>query len=327
MKAGETKAGAAAHVVVLGTGGTISGRARAAGDNVGYTTGEVQVSELIDGLEVPGVALSAEQVANIDSKDMDFGVWRTLAQRCAHWLAQDEVTGVVVTHGTDTLEETAFFLHELLPASKPVVLTCAMRPASALVPDGPQNILDAVALAATPGVHGVTVVCAGTVHGASDVQKVHPYRVDAFSSGDMGPIGYIEEGRLRQARNWPESPAGRAHRAMKNIAAATPWPRVEIVTSHAGAGASLVDLLVREREAGAADAVQGLVVAATGNGSVHAALEQALLRAQAAGIRVVRATRCAFGRIVPGAAHALPDAGALSPVKARIVLMLSLMQA
>lgn len=324
MTTGETRT-RAAHVVVLGTGGTISGRAHVSGDNVGYTTGEVAVSELIDGLEVPGVALSAEQVANIDSKDMDIGVWRALAQRCAHWLAQDEVTGVVVTHGTDTLEETAFFLHELLPASKPVVLTCAMRPASALVPDGPQNIRDAVTLAATPGAQGVSVVCAGTVHGAPDVQKVHPYRLDAFSSGDMGPIGYIEEGRLRQARNWPTAPAGRAQAAMKNIAPTEFWPRVEIVTSHAGAGASLVDLLVQEREAGAADAVQGLVVAATGNGSVHAALEQALLRAQVAGIRVVRATRCAFGRIVPGAGHALPDAGALSPVKARIALMLSLM--
>ncbi|MDQ7956179.1 MAG: asparaginase [Pseudomonadota bacterium] len=325
MTTGETKP-RAAHVVVLGTGGTISGRAHAAGDNVGYTTGEVGVSELIDGLEVPGVVLSAEQVANIDSKDMDFGVWRALAQRCAHWLAQDEVTGVVVTHGTDTLEETAFLLQEVLPTSKPVVLTCAMRPASALVPDGPQNVLDAVALAATPGVQGVSVVCAGAVHGASDVQKVHTYRLDAFSSGDMGPMGYIEEGRLRQARSWPAASVGRAQAAMNNIASTVAWPRVEIVTSHAGSGAALVDLLVRERETGAVDAVQGVVVAATGNGSVHAALEQALLRAQAAGIRVVRATRCAFGQIVPGAHHALPDAGALSPVKARIALMLSLMQ-
>jgi L-asparaginase len=325
MTSGETN-GRAAHVVVLGTGGTIAGRAAAAGDNVGYTAGQVGVSHLIDGLEVPGVVLSAEQVVNIDSKDMDASVWQLLAARCDHWLAQDEVTGVVVTHGTDTLEETAFFLHQVLAASKPVVFTCAMRPASALVPDGPQNIRDAVILAATPGVQGVTVVCAGTVHGATDVQKVHPYRVDAFSSGDMGPIGYIEEGQLRQARNWPEAPAERARAAMKKIASAVAWPRVEIVTSHAGVGAQLVDLLVREREAGAADAVQGLVVAATGNGTVHAALEQALLRAQAAGIRVVRATRCAFGQIVPGAHHALPDAGALSPVKARISLMLSLMR-
>ena len=325
MTTGNTNA-PAAHVVVLGTGGTISGRARAAGDNVGYTAGEVGVSELIDGLQVPGVALSAEQVANIDSKDMDFGVWQALAARCVHWLAQDGVSGLVITHGTDTLEETAFFLHQVLAASKPVVLTCAMRPASALVPDGPQNIRDAVALAATPGARGVSVVCAGVVHGAPDVQKVHTYRLDAFSSGDMGPIGYIEEGRLRQARNWPSAPAEPAWAAMKSIATAGAWPRVEIVSSHAGAGAALVDLLVREREAGTADAVQGLVVAATGNGTVHAALEQALLRAQAAGIRVVRATRCVFGQVVPGAQNALPDAGALSPVKARIALMLSLMQ-
>lgn len=325
MTTGEKKE-RTARVVVLGTGGTIAGRARGAGDNVGYTAGEVSVSDLIEGLEVPGVALCAEQVANIDSKDMDARVWQALASRCVHWLAQDEVAGVVVTHGTDTLEETAFFLHEVLAASKPVVLTCAMRPASALVPDGPQNLRDAIALAAMPGVQGVTVVCAGTVHGAPDVQKVHPYRVDAFSSGDMGPVGYIEEGRLRQARSWPTTPAGQARESMRKAALAVSWPRVEIVTSHAGAGAALVDLLVREREGGAVEAVQGLVVAATGNGSVHATLEQALLRAEAAGISVVRATRCAFGQIVPGARHALRDAGALSPVKARIALMLSLMQ-
>lgn len=316
----------AAHVVVLGTGGTISGRARAAGDNVGYTAGEVGVSELIDGLDVPGVALSAEQVANIDSKDMDVGVWRQLADRCAHWLAQDGVSGLVITHGTDTLEETAFFLHSVVPAHKPVVLTCAMRPASALAPDGPQNIRDAIAVAATPGARGVMAVCAGVVHGAVDVQKVHTYRLDAFCSGDMGPIGHVEEGRLRQARNWPAAPAGQAQAAMKKIAPGATWPRVEIVASHAGAGAGLVDLLLREREAGTAGAVQGLVVAATGNGTVHSALEAALVRAQSAGVRVMRATRCVFGQVVPGAQHALPDAGALNPVKARIALMLSLLE-
>jgi len=311
-----------AHVVVLGTGGTISGRARAAADNVGYTAGEVAVSELIDGIEVPGVTLAAEQVANIDSKDMDAEVWQRLARHCMHWLQQDEVAGVVVTHGTDTLEETAFFLHEVLAFAKPVVLTCAMRPASALVFDGPQNIRDAIAVAATPGAQGVMVVCAGTVHGALDVQKVHTYRLDVFSSGDMGPIGHVEEGRLRQARQWPAAPAGRVQGTVREPSA---WPRVEIVLSHAGAGAALVDSLVCEREEGRAGAIDGLVVAATGNGTVHHALEAALLRAQVAGVRVVRTTRCAFGHIVPGGAHALPDAGALSPVKARIALMLSLM--
>jgi L-asparaginase len=106
--------------------------------------------------------------------------------------------GVVITHGTDTLEETAFFLHSVLAPAKPVVLTCAMRPATALSPDGPQNVRDAIAVAATAGAQGVTVVCAGTVHSGVDVQKVHTYRLDAFASGDAGPIGYVEEGAVRR---------------------------------------------------------------------------------------------------------------------------------
>lgn len=312
--------GAARQLVVLGTGGTIAGRAAAVGDNIGYTAGQVGVAELLGGIEPPpGVTLQAEQVAQLDSKDMDFGTWQALAARCAHWLAQPEVAGIVVTHGTDTLEETAFFLHSTLRATKPVVLTCAMRPATALAPDGPQNLRDAMSVAATPGARGVTVVCAGVIHGAPDVQKVHTYRLDAFSSGDAGPVGYVEEGAVRLLRAWPTVPD--APRPLPDAA----WPRVEIVLSHAGASGALIDALVKEREAGAEDAVRGLVLAATGNGTLHHSLEEAALRAQAAGIAVLRATRCAQGRILPRADDRLPDAGALSPVKARIALALSLM--
>src|SRR4051794_9743617 len=126
------------RVVVLGTGGTIAGKAASIGDNIGYTAGQVGVADLLGGIEPPaGVTLVAEQVAQLDSKDMSFEVWQKLAQRCAHWLARPDVAGIVITHGTDTLEETAFFLHSVLAATKPVVLTCAMRPATALAPDGP----------------------------------------------------------------------------------------------------------------------------------------------------------------------------------------------
>ena len=178
-------------LVVLGTGGTIAGTAATAGDNIGYTAAQVGVAQLL--LAIPALAqmpcvLVSEQVAQIDSKDMSHAVWQALAERASHFLAQPDVQGIVITHGTDTLEETAYFLHAVLPApllaAKPVVLTCAMRPASAMVPDGPQNLLDACAVALTPGAAGVVAVCAGSVHGAVDVQKQHTYRVDAFSSGD-----------------------------------------------------------------------------------------------------------------------------------------------
>ena len=153
--------------------------------------------------------LVAEQVAQIDSKDMGFDIWRHLALRCAHWLAQADVAGIVITHGTDTLEETAFFLQAVLAPAKPVVLTCAMRPATALAPDGPQNVLDAVAVAAAAGARGVVVVCAGTIHGAADVAKQHTYRLDAFSSGDAGPH------RLRR---------GRPAAAVEELAGGRPGP-------------------------------------------------------------------------------------------------------
>jgi len=324
-----TKSELSGCVVVLGTGGTIAGRAAAASDNIGYSAAEVGVDELVRELELPtGVTLRSEQIAQIDSKDMAFAVWQALAARCAHWLAHEDVRGIVITHGTDTLEETAFFLHSVLAPCKPVVLTCAMRPASAMAPDGPQNVRDAIAVAVTAGARGVTVVCAGTVHGPLDVQKVHTYRLDAFASGDSGPLGYVEEGAVRQVREWPvpsaDAPAVFARAARTDAAR---WPRVEILTSHAGARGEIIDALLRERRDGAADAVQGLVLAATGNGSLHGALEAAALRAQAEGVAVVRATRCVDGRILSLPGAALRDAGSLTPVKARIALMLALLPA
>jgi len=308
------------RVVVLGTGGTIAGRAASSGDNIGYTAGQVGVADLLGGIEAPeGVTLVAEQVAQLDSKDMGFEIWQKLAQRCVHWLAQPDVAGVVITHGTDTLEETAFFLHSVLASAKPVVLTCAMRPATALSPDGPQNVRDAIAVAVTAGARGVTAVCAGTVHSGLDVQKVHTYSLDAFASGDAGPIGYVEEGGVRRVREWPDATPTRASKA---VDAPGPWPRVEIVMSHAGASGAIIDALLRE---GAEQPVRGLVLATTGNGTLHHALEAAALKAQDAGIAVLRATRCTSGRILPKPDDRLRDAGALTPVKARIALMLELL--
>jgi L-asparaginase len=311
-------------IVILGTGGTIAGTAAQAGDNLGYTAAQVGIDQLVAAL--PALAnsrheLLSEQVAQVDSKDMSFGIWRALAQRVAHWLAQDEVQGIVITHGTDTLEETAFFLQAVLDPAKPVVLTCAMRPATALAPDGPQNMLDAVAVASHAGARGVVAVCAGVIHTAADVQKVHTYRLDAFSSGDAGPLGYVEEGRLRLLRNWPSAPSRQGQTAIKNIASDAmdrPWPRVDIVMNYAGADGRAVRALV-------ADGVQGLVVAGTGNGTLHHALEAALLEAQSGGVRVVRATRCLDGRVLPKADEVLADSQGLSPVKARVALMLALM--
>lgn len=303
-------------LVILGTGGTIAGKAAHASDNIGYTAAQVGIDQLL--AAIPALAGSgsfiSEQVSQIDSKDMGFEVWAQLAVRVRHFLADDDVQGIVITHGTDTLEETAYFLQSVCQPAKPVVLTCAMRPATALAPDGPQNVMDAVAVARHPEACGVVAVCAGTVHSALDVQKVHPYKLDAFSSGDAGPIGYVEEGKLRLLRNWPIPHVEIAFVAIENIAT---WPRVEIVMSYAGASALMVRALVDQ-------GVRGLVVAGTGNGTIHEDLQAGLLRAQAAGVRIVRSTRCLDGRILPLPGNVIADSQGLSPVKARIALMLDL---
>lgn len=331
-------------VVVLGTGGTIAGLAASAHDNLGYTAAQVAVTQLLESLPRPpgfGHELVAEQLAQIDSKDMGFAVWQRLAQRCQQLVSDPAVQGIVITHGTDTMEETAYFLHAVLSGggilAKPVVLTGAMRPASSLTPDGPQNLLDALTLAAHADACGVLVVFAGTVHAAVDVQKVHTYKLDAFGSGDAGPIAYVEEGAVRMVRGGlgggsaahlreaDAVPCGAATAAFSLPSESAAWPRVEIVMSYAGAGASMVDGLLSHGLA-SDNPVRGIVVAATGNGSLHQDLETALLRAQANGVSVVRATRCTAGRVLAKAGDAIPGSEGLSAVKARIALMLGLMQ-
>lgn len=316
-------------IVVLGTGGTIAGVAARPSDNLGYVAAQQGVDELLGGL--PGLAefpleVRSEQVAQIDSKNMDFADWQRLLRRCQHWLACDDVQAVVVTHGTDTLEETAYFLQAVLAPRKPVVLTCAMRPASSIGADGPQNLMDALTVAAYPGAQGVVAVCAGTIHGALDVQKVHTWRLDAFSSGDAGAIGQVAQGALYLWRDWPPSSPAFTKDEVERIASLARWPRVEIVTSHAGASGALVDALVSAKVAQVMGNVpaQGIVVAATGNGSLHHELEAALLRAQEGGVRVVRATRCCQGQVASATEHAIPDSKGLSAVKARVAMILQL---
>lgn len=306
----------AEKIVLLGTGGTIAGTSAQAGDNVGYTAGQLSVAHLIAAVPALGrVPLEAEQVAQLDSKDMSHAVWQALAQRVAVHLARPEVAGMVITHGTDTLEETAWFLHRILAPQKPVVLTCAMRPASSLQPDGPQNLLDAVTVAQSGVAQGVLCVAQGQVLAAEDVRKVHGYRIDAFSAGDAGPLARVEEGQLIALRPWPEAQAMGLHAIAHDAAQ---WPRVGVVCSHAGAEPWAV-------EAAVAAGLQGLVVEGTGNGTVHHRLEAALQQAQSAGLRVLRASRCVAGGVVGAPAGALPSAGGLTPAKARVELLLQLL--
>jgi L-asparaginase len=320
-------------LVFLGMGGTIAGTAASPGDNVGYTAAQVGVQALLE--SVPGlravlggyVALS-EQVCQIDSKDLVPGEWRALLQRVTHYLGMDAVAGLVVTHGTDTLEETAYFLSRTVPAEllsrKAVVLTCAMRPASSLSPDGPGNMADAAAVALCRGARGVLVVCAGKIHSAAHVQKVHPYRTDAFDSGEAGPVGLVEEGRVRLLCAWPAVDAS-APAVDTAALEGDSWPRVELLVSHAGATGMVVRALLKDATGEAP--LRGIVVAGTGNGTIHQDMEVALREAQSLGVGVVRVSRCAYGQVVGGGASARSGsfrAYGLSAVKARIALMLEI---
>ena len=305
--------GPARKIVVLGTGGTMAGTAVRPEDHTGYRAAQLGVQALV--AAVPALQrwpLEAEQVAQIDSADMTHAVWQRLVQRAAAHLAREDVGAIVVTHGTDTLEETAYLLHRLLAPAKPLVLTAAMRPATALQADGPQNLLDAVTLAAEPGARGVLAVMAGQVWAGAELRKRHPYRLEAFDAGDAGALGAIEQGALRRWRDWP---AGTPLGAVLVEADPARWPRVEIVTSHGGSDGRLVDAVC-------AQGVDGLVVAGVGNGQVHAGLGAALQRARGQGVVVAVTTRCGSGVVVGTGAGAY---GALTPVQARIELMLGLL--
>jgi len=309
-------------VVVIGTGGTIAGAATRPGAHLGYQAGALAAQALVDAVPaLAGRAIEAHSLAQLDSCDMDHATWVALARAVTEQLARPEVAGVVVTHGTDTLEETATFLHRTVAATKPVVMTAAMRPATAPSPDGPQNLLDAVTLAATPGVQGVLLAFGGAVYAGTEARKVHGYRVEAFMGGDAGPLALWQDGRLRVLRAWPAVDGGAAAALAVPVAG---WPVVDIVTSHAGArGASLAALV----QAGA----RGIVIAGTGNGSVHHTLLAAAKAAQAQSVQVWRASRCVAGGVVEGegrAADALgiaPGAPDTTPAQARVRLLLALL--
>ena len=307
----------ASKIVILGTGGTLAGAAADPGDNVGYRAAQLGVEQIVASIPaLAGFDLQTEQVAQIDSKDMSLEVWQKLAASVAYHVDRSDVAGIVITHGTDTLEETAYLLQRVLAPDKPVVLTAAMRPTTSLQSDGAQNLLDAVRVAQQPGARGVVTVVAGRIFGALDVRKLHTYRLDAFGSGDAGDIGVVQEGEPTLWRAWPEGePLG------LDVLASERPPRVAIVMNHGDADGSIVDAL-------RAHGIDGIVVAGTGNGSLNHRLEAALRRARdEGGVQVLRCTRVASGSVLQTAIDVFESAGALTPGQARVELLLRLLAA
>ena len=313
------------RIVILATGGTIAGSA-AAETGGAYTSAKISVDELLSAVpDIRNLAdISGEQVASIGSQDMNEQVWLSLAERCNTLLAQDDVDGLVITHGTDTMEETALFLHLTVHSQKPVILTGAMRPANAHSADGPMNLFEAVATAVCPDStgRGVMVVTNDTIFGARDVTKSCTTAIHTFQSPNFGPLGHIlshhvEFQRRPQRRHTYESEF--------DTTDLTSLPKVGIVYAHTGGDSALAAQAFTDA------GYDGIVHAGFGNGNFHERVGTVLKAAAAKGIVVVRASRAMSGTVTE--AGEVDDrelgfiaAGLLNPQKARILLQLSLTQ-
>lgn len=306
-------------IALLATGGTIAGSATTATDTTGYVAAALGAEALLAAVpEIGSVArILAQQVYSIDSKDITVAHWLALARSVQEALDNPEVAGIVITHGTDTLEETAAFLDLTLECRhKPVILTGAMRPANALSADGPMNLYDAVSAAAHPDSagRGVLVCFNRTLLRGATVRKHHTSSLDAFGSGEAGPVGHTHPIRYHCA----PPPHDRAAHAIPADAASL--PRVDILHVGAGMSDALLDYTVRS-------GARGVILALPGNGSLPQQWHEAVSRAVAAGVRVVRATRCGNGNVSPHDTDqhcGSTPAAALTPEAARISLMLEL---
>jgi len=245
---------------------------------------------------VPGLDklanLSGEQLCNIDSKDMQEAIWLQLAERVEAAAERKDVDGIVITHGTDTLEETAFFLQLTVKTDKPIVLTGAMRPATAISADGPMNIWQSVQVAADKSAtgRGVLVVMNGQINGAETVTKVNVNALEAFQSPGRGPMGVIIDEKIC----WNESGACTlpTHSGSVSVKNLTQLPKVRIIYGYVGGDDGLFV------KAALRDEARGLVYAACGNGSVPEKLTGLLKETVASGVPVVIATRCGGGIVV-----------------------------
>ena len=310
------------NIVVLATGGTIAGAA-ASDVQAGYTSGQVGVEQLLGAVpQAKKLAnLRGEQISNIGSQDMNDEVWLKLARRINELAAMSNVSGIVITHGTDTIEETAYFLNLVVKTTKPVVLTAAMRPSTALSADGPLNFYNAVGVAANKQAvgRGVLVVINDWIHGASSLTKTSTTAVQTFMSPLRGLIGTVAYGNAEFYRG----PVGRNTVDSEfSLDGVTALPRVDIIMAYENMDGALIDAAV-------AAGAKGIVIAGVGNGNLTAAAVKSLSAQAKKGIVCVRSTRVAtgvVGRNVELDDNALGFVASmdLNPQKARVLLRLAL---
>jgi L-asparaginase len=313
-------------VWVLSTGGTIAGQGSSTTDLSNYKPGSILGEQLVRA--VPQIAeiadVKVEQVVNVASHDLTLDNWLTLAGRIRRIIAGDPaVAGFVITHGTNTLEETAYFLNLTIKSDKPVVLVGSMRPATAISADGPLNLLNAVKTAMSPDAKGkgTLIVMNDEINGARDTTKTNTLRVETFKSPELGLLGYVDEDRISFYR----APTKRHTLDSEfDIAALTQFPKVSILVSYVEPDAALIQAAVN-------NGAKGIVLAGSGNGALSS-FEEAVLKdvmALPASTRpvIVRSSRVGNGRVTPTAeydAMGIIPSDTLNPQKARILLMLAL---
>jgi len=312
------------NVTILATGGTIAGAA-ATGTQSGYSSGAVGIDTMIAG--VPGIeklaTIKGEQISNVGSQDMSFEILLKVANRINALLATPAVDGIVVTHGTDTLEESAFFLNLVVKSDKPVVLVGSMRPSTAVSADGPLNLYNAVGVAADPDARGrgVLVLMNDWIHGAHSLTKTSTTAVQTFMSPLRGLVGVASYGKNDFYNNPPWKHTTGSEFDVKGV---TALPRVDIVYAYLDMPADSIDASV-------ANGAMGIVIAGVGNGNMNKVSVDAAAKAVQKGVIVVRSSRVATGSV--GRNVELDDdklgfvaSDELNPQKARILLSLALLK-
>jgi L-asparaginase len=311
-------------IVILATGGTIAGAA-ATGTQSGYTSGAVTIDAML--AAVPGIdelaKVQGEQISNVGSQDMSFDILLQLARRINELAPKPEVDGFVITHGTDTMEESAFFLNLTVKTDKPVVLVGSMRPSTAVSADGPLNLYNAIAVASDPQAkgRGVLVVMNDEIHAAHSLTKMSTTAVETFQSPRRGLVGTTNYGQ----QDYFNSPTWKHTKQSEfDVSKVTKLPRVDVVFADVDMSADLIDASV---EKGA----KGIVIAGVGNGNMNKASVDAAARAAKKGIVVVRSSRVPTGLV--GRNVELNDdelgfvaSNELNPQKSRILLSLALLE-
>ncbi|HEX5132700.1 MAG TPA: type II asparaginase [Candidatus Krumholzibacteria bacterium] len=313
------------NVVILATGGTIAGAA-ASQTEAGYQSGAVGVDILIQAVpQMKDLAnVTGEQIASIGSQDMNDEVWLKLAKRVNELLAKPDVDGVVITHGTDTMEETSYFLDLVVKSDKPVVLTGSMRPSTAMSADGPLNIYNAVGIAADPKAkgRGVMVTVDDDIHSAHDIVKTHTTDVGTMMSGEPGLLGVC----LFGVNTWYRTPeqVNTSKSELALSATQSTLPRVDIIYAHANMSPDVIT-------SAAKNGAKGLVIAGVGDGNMTAPAMEAVKQVIAKGVVVVRSSRVNGGIIRRNIEVNDDQIGTvtsmeLNPGKARVLLQLALVK-